>query len=59
MRGKGSQLIIIITDHGYNDHQTSQGTSNNVSLYDNHPNCNRIKLFKCNGIEPIWINRSP
>ncbi len=32
MHGKGSQLVVTVADHGYNDHQTSQGTTNNVSL---------------------------
>jgi hypothetical protein len=26
--GEGSQLMVIIVDHGYNDHQTSKGITN-------------------------------
>jgi hypothetical protein len=34
VHGKGSQLIVVITNHGDSDHQTSQCTTNNVSLCD-------------------------
>jgi hypothetical protein len=32
--GEGSQLMVAIVNHGYSDHQTSQGIANNVSLCD-------------------------
>jgi len=32
--GEGSQLMVVIVDHGYNDHQTSKCTTNSVSLCD-------------------------
>lgn len=30
VRGEGSQLVVVVADHGYSDHQTSQGVTNNV-----------------------------
>ncbi len=32
--GKGSQLMVVVVDHGYSDHQTSKDTTNSVSLCD-------------------------
>jgi hypothetical protein len=32
--GEGLQLMFIVVDHGYSDHQTSQGITNNFSLCD-------------------------
>jgi hypothetical protein len=57
MRGKGLQLMVIVVDHGYSDHQTSQGTTNNVFLCDiiipiatrlNFTNVMELSQFKSN-----------
>jgi hypothetical protein len=31
---KGSQLMVVVANHGYSDHQTSKSVTNNVSLCD-------------------------
>ncbi len=30
--GEGSQLMVVVVDHGYNDHQTSKGTTNKMLM---------------------------
>jgi hypothetical protein len=32
--GEGSQLMVIVAYHGFNDHQTSKVGSNNIFVYD-------------------------
>jgi hypothetical protein len=32
--GEGSRLMVVVVDHGYSNHQTSKGITNNVSLCD-------------------------
>ncbi len=34
MGGEGSQLMVVVAYHGFNDHQTSTITSNNNFLWD-------------------------
>jgi hypothetical protein len=34
VHGEGLQLMVVVVDHNYSDHQTSQGTTNNVFLCD-------------------------
>jgi hypothetical protein len=61
MPSKGSQLIVVITNHGYSDHQTSQGITNSVSLCDTIiPITTRLNFTEqCNGTKPIWISHCP
>jgi hypothetical protein len=49
--------MVVVVDHGYNDHQTSQGITNNVSLCDaiipiarrsNFTNLMELNQFKSN-----------
>jgi hypothetical protein len=58
--GEGSQLMVAIVDHGYSDHQTSQGTANNVFFCDTIiPITTRLYFTNVNGTELIRINHSP
>jgi hypothetical protein len=34
MGGEGSQLMVVVAYHGFNDHQTCKVASNNFFLHD-------------------------